>query len=426
MQKKHSEKQIAINIFKGSLGNMIEWFDWSVYASFAIYFSAVFFPSDSNTAKLLGTAAIFAIGFLSRPFGGFIIGRYADRHGRRSALTLSILIMSTGSFLISIMPTYDSIGIWAPIILLLARVFQGISVGGEYGTSATYTVEMSSPKRRGFYSSFQYVTTISGQLFALLILIIIQNVLSAQQISDWGWRIPFAIGACGALIVLWLRLSMDESDKFVTTNKGQKAKEAGTIRLLLKYPKQVLTIVGMTIGATVAYYTYTTYLQKFMINTVGLPKESVSIISFSALIIFMILQPIFGSISDRVGRQPLLLCFGIFGTLFTVPILTMLSHTDSFWLAFGLMTVCLMILACFTSVGPVVAAEIFPTEVRAIGINLPYGLTVGIFGGTVEYIALWLHQANIESLFFYYVTGVIFISLIVYWRMGESSKNKYI
>ncbi|WP_153020959.1 MFS transporter [Secundilactobacillus collinoides] len=421
---KRSEKRIAANIFKGSLGNMIEWFDWYVYASFAVYFSAAFFPAEDKTAELLSTAAVFAVGFLMRPIGSFVMGRFADRSGRKAALTLSVTIMATGSLVIALTPAYKSIGVWAPIILVVTRLFQGLSLGGEYGTSATYLSEMASPKRRGFYSSFQYVTLISGQLFALLVQIILQSFLSTAQLYAFGWRIPFVVGAIGAVGVLWLRLTMEESDQFKAKNK--KNKKSGTMTMLMKYPKQFFTVVGLTFGGTICFYAYTTYLQKFMINTTGLNTKAVAVINFAALLIMLILQPIFGALSDRIGRKPLLLWFGIGGTLFTVPIFSVLAHVHSPWAAFFLMLAGLVIVSGYTSINAIVKAELFPTEIRALGVGFPYGLTVAIFGGTVEYVALWLRSVNLESLFFYYVAFASFISLIVYWRMFETSKRSTI
>lgn len=411
-----TEKKIISNVLKGSLGNLIEWFDWYVYASFAVYFAPSFFPAHDKTAELLSTAAVFAIGFLMRPLGSLILGKYADRHGRRSALTLSVLIMAAGSFVIAITPSYAKIGILAPIILVLARLFQGLSLGGEYGTSATYLSEMASPGHRGFYASFQYVTLISGQLIALGVQIVLQMTLSESTLLQWGWRIPFVIGALGAIIVLFLRLSMEESDQFT----AQENHDKGQLRALLRYPKAVLTVVGLTLGGTIAFYTYTTYLQKFMINTVGLPKQEVTWINFAALFIFMMIQPIVGALSDKIGRKPLLFWFGGLGTLFTIPIFTALSHTKNGWVAFGLMLAGLVIVSGYTSINAIVKAEMFPTEIRALGVGLPYGLTVAIFGGTVEYLALYLKKIQHESLFFVYVTVVIAISLIVYWRMSDT------
>ncbi|PEJ45484.1 MFS transporter [Bacillus wiedmannii] len=417
--------RVAGNIFKGSVGNLIEWYDWYVYSAFAVYFSAEFFPKGDPTSQLLNTAAIFAVGFLMRPIGSLLMGRYADRHGRRAALTLSITVMAGGSLIIACTPSYESIGIMAPIILVLARLLQGLSLGGEYGTSATYLSEMASSGRRGFYSSFQYVTLVAGQMVALGVQIVLQQLLSEPDMKAWGWRIPFIIGAMGAVAVLWLRRTMDESEQF-SNIKSQKRESAGTVRALMKHPKAVLTVVGLTLGGTVAFYTYTTYLQKFMVNTVGLPKEIVSWINFVALLIFVVLQPIAGLLSDKIGRRPLLMAFGILGTLLTAPIFFFMEKTTEPMVAFLLMMVGLIIVTGYTSINAIVKAELFPTEIRALGVGLPYALTVAIFGGTAEFIALWLKSIGMESLFYFYVAGCIAISFITYWRMDESSKTSQI
>ncbi|MGA5659146.1 MFS transporter [Bacillus bombysepticus] len=417
--------RVAGNILKGSVGNLIEWYDWYVYSAFAVYFSAEFFPKGDPTSQLLNTAAIFAVGFLMRPIGSLLMGRYADRRGRRAALTLSITVMAGGSLIIACTPSYESIGIMAPIILVLARLLQGLSLGGEYGTSATYLSEMASSGRRGFYSSFQYVTLVAGQMVALGVQIVLQQLLSEPDMKAWGWRIPFIIGAMGAVAVLWLRRTMDESEQF-SNIKSQKRESAGTVRALMKHPKAVLTVIGLTLGGTVAFYTYTTYLQKFMVNTVGLPKEVVSWINFVALLIFVVLQPIAGLLSDKIGRRPLLMAFGILGTLLTAPIFFFMEKTTEPIVAFLLMMVGLIIVTGYTSINAIVKAELFPTEIRALGVGLPYALTVAIFGGTAEFIALWLKSIGMESLFYFYVAGCIAISFITYWRMDESSKTSQI
>lgn len=416
-----NQRRITSNIIKGSLGNMVEWFDWYIYASFAIYFAGSFFPDGNQTVELLSTAAVFAIGFLMRPFGSFIMGKYADQRGRRAALTLSVSIMAGGSLLIALIPTYATIGIFSPLLLIVIRMVQGLSLGGEYGISATYLSEMATSNRRGYYASFQYVTLISGQLLALIIQIGLQDILTDSQLRSFGWRIPFGLGAVGALIVLYLRLSMDETNQFKRAEKTNTTR--GTLRKLAKYPGQVLTVMGLTFGGTIAFYTYTTYMQKYMINTLGLPTKSVTLINFLALLIFMGLQPLFGHISDKIGRKPLLYWFGIGGTLLTVPIFLGLQYFDNEFSAFLLMMAGLLIVSGYTSINAVVKAELFPTEIRALGVGFPYGLTVAIFGGTVEYVALWLKNIGHENWFFYYVSAAAFVSLLVYVRMLETSKH---
>ena len=417
-------RSVAGNVIRGSLGNLIEWYDWYAYAAFSIYFAGVFFPSGNPTAQLLNTAGIFAVGFLIRPLGGWLLGWYADRSGRRAALTLSVTMMGVGSLGIAVLPGYAQIGALAPILLVVLRLLQGLSLGGEYGTSATYLSEVATPHRRGFYSSFQYVTLTGGQLLALGVQIILQQVLTSEQLHAWGWRIAFVIGAAAAVTVMWLRRTMDESESFKLAVKEDT--ERGSLRVLLSYPRECLTVVGLTLGGTIAFYTFTTYMQKFMINTAGLPKEQVTWINFVALIIFVGLQPLVGALSDRIGRRPILITFGIGATLCTVPLLSAVSHAGSALTAFGLMLIGLVIVSGYTSINAVVKAELFPARIRALGVGLPYALTVAIFGGTTEYVALGLKNIGHESWFFFYVAGCGLISLLVYIFMGESSRRSYL
>ncbi len=409
------------SIIRGSIGNLIEWYDWYVYAAFSIYFAKAFFPSGDLTAQLLNTSAIFAVGFFMRPIGGWLMGAYADRHGRKKALIASVLIMCFGSLIIAVTPSYETIGIAAPILLIVARLLQGLSVGGEYATSATYLSEMASKGRRGFFSSFQYVTLIAGQLFALLILILLQQCfLTSNQLESWGWRIPFVIGAILALVALRLRLGMDETPSF----SAQKTKKKDNLFMtLMQYPKEIMIVVGLTMGGTLAFYTYSTYMQKYLINSVGMSKDTATQISAATLFIFMLLQPFIGALSDRIGRRPLLIAFGVLGTLCTVPILTMLSHVQSAWGAFGLIMAALIIVSGYTSINAVVKAELFPVEIRTLGVGLPYAITVSVFGGTAEYVALWFKSIGMESGFYWYVTFCIGCSLFVYLFMKDTKEN---
>lgn len=409
-------------IFGGSIGNLVEWYDWYAYSAFALYFSPSFFPEDNKTAQLLYTAGIFALGFLMRPFGGWLFGRIADKYGRKKSMTLSVLMMSFGSMIIAFSPDFNSIGIFAAVLLLIARLLQGLSVGGEYGVSATYLSEMASRNNRGFYSSFQYVTLIGGQLIALGIQLILQRYLNDEELHLWGWRIPFVIGAILSLVALYLRSSLYETKAF-ESHKSMNDERKGTIRELLKHPKALLTVIGLTLGGTLAFYTYTTYMQKFLVNTVNLTKAESTQISFLSMLIFALVQPLFGALSDRIGRKPLLIGFGVLGTLCTVPLLTTLSHTTSLYSAFFLLLAGLFIVSGYTSINAIVKAELFPAEVRALGVGLPYALTVAVFGGTAEYIALWLKNAGYEPYFYWYITGCIFLSLMVYMTMKDTKET---
>jgi MHS family alpha-ketoglutarate permease-like MFS transporter len=413
------------SIAGGALGNLVEWYDWYVYSAFAIYFSSSFFPDGDQTAQLLQSAGVFALGFIMRPLGGWLFGALGDRYGRKNAMTASVMMMSLGSVIIAIVPAYGKIGVMAPVMLLLARLIQGLSVGGEYGISATYLSEMATAERRGFYSSFQYVTLVGGQILALGVQLILQfMLLTEQQMHDWGWRIPFAIGALLSFVVLYIRSRLSETEAFQEL-KRSKIQRKPPIVALWQHPRAVLLVIGLTMGGTLAFYTYTTYMQKFLVNSAGISNPVSTVLTFSALLVFALLQPWFGAWSDRIGRKPLLVGFGIAGTLATVPLFNAITSTDSVALILILMIISLIIVSGYTSINAVVKAELFPTHVRAIGVGLPYALTVAIFGGSAEYVALSFKQAGHEVYYYYYITATIFISLLVYIFMADTrDKNE--
>jgi MHS family alpha-ketoglutarate permease-like MFS transporter len=413
------------SIIGGSAGNLVEWYDWYVYSAFTLYFAPIFFPSGNQTAELLSAAAVFAVGFLMRPIGAWLMGIYADRHGRKAGLTLSVTLMCLGSLMIAVTPGHDTIGIFAPAILVLARLLQGISVGGEYGASATYLSEMAGKSRRGFYSSFQYVTLISGQLVALAVLLVLQRVLLPEQLSAWGWRIPFAIGGVLAIVVFYIRRGLVETQSFHNAKDSTKPKSSG-FALFTEYPKEAFMVMALTSGGTLAFYAYTTYLQKFLVNTSGFSKESATEITTAALFIFMLAQPVAGMLSDKIGRKPLMIGFGILGTLFTHLIFSTLAGTTNPYVAFSLVLVGLLIVTGYTSINAVVKAELFPAHIRALGVALPYALANTLFGGTAEWVALKLKEIGHESWFFWYVTIMIALSLIVYVKMRDTRDHSHI
>ncbi|GAB1341793.1 MFS transporter [Gemmatimonas sp.] len=411
------------SIVGGSIGNLVEWYDWYAYSAFSLYFAKSFFPPASQTAQLLNTAAVFAVGFFMRPVGGWVMGRYADRHGRRAALTFSVILMCAGSLLIAVTPSYATIGLAAPALLLFARLLQGLSVGGEYGASATYLSEMAGQRHRGFWSSFQYVTLIGGQLIALAVLLIIQRYLDKSAIESWGWRIPFVIGALCAVVAVWLRRGMEETSDFEKDRASRPpTSAAATIRGLMQHPRAVLTVVGLTAGGTVAFYTFTTYAQKFLVNTVGFTPQQATFINAVTLLVYLCLQPVVGAISDVIGRRPVLMTFGVVGSLGTVPLFRALETTQSISGAIWLLLAALTAVSGYTAINAVVKAELFPTSIRALGVGFPYAVTVALFGGTAEYIALYFKNIGHESWFYWYVTACIVASLLVYATMRESSK----
>jgi MHS family alpha-ketoglutarate permease-like MFS transporter len=409
-------------ILGGSAGNLVEWYDWFAYSSFTLYFAKVFFPKGDQTAQLLQAAAVFAIGFLARPLGAWAMGLYADRAGRRAALTLAVAMMAAGSFVIAACPGYAQIGVAAPAILLAARVLQGLSVGGEYGASATYMSEVAGRRRRGFWSSFQYVTLIAGQLLALGVLIVLQRTLSPAALDQWGWRAPFAIGGVLAIIVYVVQSRLKETESF--KNRGEE--RARTMLLFLRHPRESAMVMGLTAGGSLAFYAYTTYMQKFLVNTSGFSKGQATDVTALALICFMLAQPLFGWLSDVVGRKPMLiLAFGL-GAAGAYPIFSAIAAAKSVNAAIVLTLAPLMILSAYTSISAVVKAELFPTHVRALGVALPYATANALFGGTAEYVALWFKQAKIEQGFYLYVAAISAVALLVALTMRDTKHKSQI
>ncbi|MBN3817912.1 MFS transporter [Paraburkholderia sp. Se-20369] len=418
----HDTRRRVFAIVGASSGNLVEWFDFYIYSFCALYFAPAFFPSGNTTTQLLNTAGVFAAGFLMRPIGGWLFGRIADRHGRRAAMMISVLMMCGGSLVIAVLPTYAQIGAFAPLLLLVARLFQGLSVGGEYGTSATYMSEVALKGRRGFFASFQYVTLIGGQLCALLVLVILQQTLSTAELKAWGWRIPFVVGAAAALVSLYLRKSLDET----STSASRDKKDAGTIRGVWQHKGAFFTVVGFTAGGSLIFYTFTTYMQKYLVNTAGMHAKTASNVMTVALLVYMLLQPVFGALSDRIGRRMSMILFGACSVIGTVPLMHALKDVQSPVAAFVLITVALAIVSFYTSISGLIKAEMFPPEVRAMGVGLSYAVANAIFGGSAEYVALWFKSIGSEETFYWYVTALCAISLLVSWRMRDPSKEGYL
>lgn len=413
------------SIIGGSTGNLVEWYDWYVYSAFTLYFAPIFFPKGDSTAQLLNAAAVFAVGFLMRPIGAWMMGVYADRKGRKAGLTLSVALMCAGSLLIAVTPGYATIGWVAPALLVFARLMQGLSVGGEYGASATYLSEMAGKDRRGFFSSFQYVTLISGQLLALTVLLILQAVMPEPELEAWGWRIPFVIGGALAVVVFYLRRGLTETESFKNAQEAKAPKSSG-LELFRNHPREALVVIALTAGGTLAFYAYSTYMQKFLVNTSGFSRETATWITAAALFFYMLLQPAAGALSDKIGRKPLMIGFGVLGVAFTYLIFTTLAKTDDPYVAFAIVLGALVIVTGYTSINAVVKAELFPAHIRALGVALPYALANTIFGGTAEYMALWFKKQGMESGFYWYVTAMIGVSLITYLRMRDTRAHSKI
>lgn len=412
-------------ILGGSAGNLVEWYDWFVYSAFAVYFSNHFFPGGDELAGLLKTMAVFAVGFFARPLGAWLMGLYADRAGRKTALTAAVSLMCGGSLIIAVLPSYETIGVAAPILLVFARILQGLSVGGEYGASATYLSEMAGKRRRGFWSSFQFVTMVMGQLIALGLLALMQTTMDKADLESWGWRIPFFIGAAMAVVVFWIRGRMDESQSYENAQAAGEER-ARTMMLFTRYPRQTLIIFLFTAGGSLAFYAFTTYMPKFLTGTAGFAAPTATAITAGALVVYLLALPLFGWISDHLGRKATLwIAFGG-GAVLSYPLMHTLAGQDSAWIAFALVSVMVFLMSGYNAVSAVVKAELFPANVRALGVALPYGLAAAAFGGTAEPIALAFKQAGAEMGFFVYVSALMALSFVVVFFLPDNRKHSLI
>jgi len=406
-------------ILAGSAGNLIEWYDFYIYAFTALYFSAEFFPESNALVQVMATSGIFAVGFLLRPIGGWYFGRFADRHGRQRAMVVSVLMMGLGALLIAALPTYRQVGIAAPALLLLGRMLQGFSTGGQYGTAATYLSEIAGRGRRGFWASFQYVTLIGGQLLATLVILALQHLLGEGAMKAYGWRIGFVIGAGGAALILWLSRHMHETGQAAQGRAG-----AGTLReLFAHHTRAFLLVMALTAGGSLSFYTFTTYMQKYLVLTVGMTKPDATLLMTVVLVAFMLIQPVMGALSDRIGRRSNILLFAALAMVLTVPIFTALAATRSVWVAGLLVMAGLVINSFYTSVSGLFKAELFPVHVRALGVGLAYGVGNALFGGTAENVALGFKQIGHESGFYWYVTVLAAVCLVAGLMLKDTRRD---
>ncbi|HYU96513.1 MAG TPA: MFS transporter [Sphingomicrobium sp.] len=412
------------SIVGGSAGNLVEWYDWYAYSVLTIYFAPVFFPKEDKTAQLLSAAAIFAVGFLMRPIGAWLMGIYSDRHGRKSGLALSVALMAAGSLLIAVAPTYARAGAIAPAVLVIARMLQGLSVGGEYGASATYLSEMAMRDRRAFWASFQYITLIGGQLLALAVVVVLQTSMSEAHLQEWGWRVAFGVGALLAIGVYILRTRIAETQSF--TSQPQDREQSTALGLWRRHPREFLIVAAISGGGSAAFYAYTTYMQKFLVNTSGFSRTAATEIMTIALIVFMLIQPFWGMAADRWGRKRNLYIFGFGGALLSVPVYTAISHAATPGIALVLVLVPLVLLGAYTAISGLIKAELFPAHIRTLGVALPYAVGNTIFGGTAEYVALWFKQAGAESGFYWYLTAIIGMAAVAFVMLPETKTTSLI
>lgn len=411
MTKELTKAQKIRSIIAASSGNLVEWFDFYIYAFTAVYFAHNFSNSDNPTIQQISAFGVFAAGFFMRPIGSWLFGSLADKIGRKSSMVFSVILMAVGSFLIAALPSKESVGDLAIILLLIARLIQGLSVGGEYGIAATYLSELATKGRRGFYSSFQYVTLIGGQLLAVASISIMLLFFSEQEMNDYAWRILFVVGGLLALGSLFVRSVMSES-----ATELHKHEDRGSFKALFSTSwKPFLIIVGITAGGSLTFYTITTYTKTFMINSAGFDKALSNNIMLAALFVLMIIQPIFGLIGDKIGHKNSLLIYAVLAFLGIYPLFMLLKiSADTPLLAFCSILVLFVILSFYTSVAGIFKAKLFPEHIRALGTGLSYAVANAIFGGSAPFVALQFKNYGFENFFFVYVAAMmIFVFFVV-------------
>ncbi|MFW1734035.1 MFS transporter [Acinetobacter sp. ULE_I001] len=399
-------------------GNLVEWFDFYIYAVFAAYFTkALTAPDMDSGTQAIYVWGVFAASFFMRPIGSWVFGRIADKHGRKKSMVISICLMAVSSFLFAALPTYEQVGMAAPFLLLLVRLLQGLSVGGEYGAVATYMSELGLKGQRGFFASFQYVTLSGGQLLASLLGVIMLAFLSEQQLLDGGWRIPFVIGGIAAIISLLARSRLEET----LSSEDSDKEESGSLSELFKnHWKTFLLVVGYTSAGSLTFYVITVYSKTYLTN-MGVDSKTVGFIMTASLFIFMLAQPVFGAISDRIGRRAAMLAFSGTMAIFIYPVMVIwMPHFSYSPLMVALLLIFLMMLLSFyTSISGLVKAEMFPPHVRALGVGFSYAVGNAIFGGSAPSVALQFKAAGIESTFFFYVIFMLVICFLCSFKLPK-------
>ena len=404
-----------------SLGNAVEWFDWYVYSMLAVDFAGQFFPSESGDSlvPLLSTLAIFAVGFLARPLGGLYIGVLADRFGRRRVLSGTVVGMGVGSFLIGIAPTYEQIGIAAPALLLFARLLQGFSAGGEYAAGSAFLIESAPEGRRGLFASFFYVSATSANLLAIGISALLATTLSSQDMTTWGWRVPFLLGSVAAVVGLWVRTHSDETLSEEHLNKATSSDRVRLLDFVRHHPKQTLQVFGLMAAPGLIFYVWTGFLATYANISVGLAVETGLVTGAISLTVFLLLTPLFGLLSDRIGRKPQMIAYCLFFVFATVPLLGSLRATFASLLFVQLTG--MVFIAGFMSITSAVFAELFPAKLRGSGIGFPYALSVALFGGTGPYVATALIDRGHPSHFAWYIVGLTVITTLFVLRLPETA-----
>ncbi len=417
-QTKH--KLPVRTLIAASVGNAVEWYDWTVFATFSIYFATQIFSAENESLAFIGTFATYAIAFFFRPLGGMLLGRYADLRGRKQAMILTITLMAGGSFIIAILPTYNQVGWLAPILLLAARIGQGMSLGGEVANASAYLGEIAPPERRGRYSSFNYISTGSSVLIASLLGALLASSLSDDQLASWGWRVPFFVGGLLGLVGLWLRSNMAETEQYEENKAKAQALKNPLLLTLREHPRAVAQLVGFTLLSTLCYYTFFSALTPFAVKQQKLDDGMVFWALSIATALFVVLQYPFGWTADRFGRKPQMLIWSGLMALLVVPMSKLIAPGASFGQVLLVFCFGLGLYAIFSSIAPAIMSELFPTELRGLGIGAWYNLTVSVFGGTAPLVIQWLGDVGHASWFFWYVAAGAVIAFVATLSLPET------
>jgi MFS transporter, MHS family, alpha-ketoglutarate permease len=417
----------AHTLFGIGSGNAMEWFDWGVYTTFTPFFASQFFHSGDAVSDVLNTLVVFAVGFLARPFGGLLFGWIADRKGRKLSMTLTVATAAVGSLAIGLSPNYATIGLWASVVLVLARLAQGLAHGGELPSAQTYIAEAAPKERRGLWSSLIYFSGTIGQIAGTLLAAILSTVLSQAAMTSYGWRIPFILGGVFGLYAFYMRLRMHETEVFVdelvhddpaAVDDAHPQTKGGIWQTIKEHPKLLFQVIGLTMGATVLYYAWAISAPAYVINVLHAPAAGALWAGVAAQLFFLIALPIWGIVSDRIGRKPVLLVALVGMAVLNLPLNAMLGPSP--WSLFIAMSIALIFLAAFSSIGPAVYAEIFPTRIRATGLAVPYSIAVALFGGTAPYLQTYFASMHMTSTFIWYGIVLGLLSGLVVLTLPET------